>query len=168
MTRIRPKRQRRVEFEALEGRLALSADMGIAASLHHAEVRHPRQPANSIRASFTGHVQLNGTTLTTTNLKGTIGPGHFTGTGTGTVAGKVFQGGTVNLSSTSGNGTVQLRLGAAYTVKKGRSSIQYVSVVVASATGNYANYTGMAGTLTSWNVPAKPSAPARFSGAFNI
>ncbi len=166
MMRIRSKRQRRVGFEALEGRLALSAGMGIAAASHHAELRHLQQPQHMISASFKGHVQVSGTTVVTSNLTGTIGPARFTGSGTGTVAGKIFQGGTVDLTSVTGDGTIQLRLGATQTVKKGRSSIQYVSVVVASATGNYVNYTGMAGTMTSWDVPIKPSASARFSGTF--
>ncbi len=102
----------------------------------------------------------------TTNLKGTIGTDHFTGSGTGTVSGKEFDGGNVDLSNSKG--TIELSLGSAYVVKVGKSSRQEVSMAVVSATGKYASYVGAAGTITTWNVPAKPSAAASFSGSFNL
>ncbi len=55
MTRIRSKRQRPVGFEALEGRLALSAGMGTAVASHHAEAGCMSQTQKSIPASFKGH-----------------------------------------------------------------------------------------------------------------
>jgi hypothetical protein len=167
MTRIRTKRQRAVAFEALEGRLALSAGMGIAVAPHHADAVVVRQIQKSIPASFKGHAQLinNGSELTTTGLKGTIGKDRFTGYGTGTVVGKQFTGGTVNLSNSKG--TIKLSLGSAFVVKVGKSSKQEVSMVAVAASGKYASYVGISGTLTSWNVPAKPNGTASFSGTFN-
>jgi len=167
MTRIRSKRQRAVEFEALEGRLALSAGMGMAVVSHHADAVVMSQTQKSIPASFKSHVQiLNGSEVVITNLRGTIGKDHFTGSGTGTVVGTQFEGGTVNLSNSKG--TIQLNLGSAFVVKVKKSSKQEVSVVVVAASGKYASYVGAPGTLTSWNVPAKPNASASFSGSFNV
>ena len=164
MTRIRSRQRRFVGFEALEGRLALSAGAAAMGS-HHAVAAVAKLTQTSIPASFKGHVQvLNGTQLMATGLTGTIGRDHFTGTGTGTEAGKVFQGGNVYLSNSQGS--VQLQLSPAFKVKVGRSSKQEVSMVAVAATGKYASYVGITGTVTTWNVPAKPSASASFSGSF--
>jgi hypothetical protein len=164
MTRIRTKRQRPLAFEALEGRLALSTGMAVASHHTHAMVVSPTQ--KTIPASFKGHNQiLNGSELVITNLRGTIGRDHFTGYGTGTVAGTVFQGGTVLLSN--GNGTVELGLGTAVVVKAGKHPRQDVSLVVTAATGKYASDVGMTGILNKWNTPAKPSATASFGGFLN-
>jgi hypothetical protein len=113
MNRNRSQRQRPISFEALEGRLALSTGMGIAAVAHrgHALVMNP----SHVPASFKAHVQINGTTLTVTNLRGRIGTDHMTGSGTGTVAGKQFEGGTISLSNNLGS--VELELGSAFFVK---------------------------------------------------
>jgi hypothetical protein len=155
-----------VGFEALEGRLALSAGMGTAVAAHHADAV-VRQIQKSIPASFKGHAQLvNGSELVTTGLTGTIGRDHFTGSGTGTVEGTQFTGGIVNLSNSKG--TIQLSLGSAFVVKVGKSKRQEVSAVVKAASGKYASYVGDPGTLTSWNTPAKPNASASFSGSFNV
>jgi hypothetical protein len=165
MTRIRPRRQRSVGFEALEGRLALSAGMGTAVASHHAVPAVAKLTQKSIPAAFKGHVQIvNGSQLMVTGLKGTIGTDHFTGSGTGMQVGKQFGGGVVNLSNSQG--TVQLKLNPAFTVKVGRSSKQEVSMVAVGGTGKYASYIGITGTITTWNVPAKPSASANFSGSF--
>ena len=146
MTRIRSKRQRSVGFEALEGRLALSAGMGAAVASHHAEVVVLRQTQKSIPASFKGHAQIvNGSELVTTGLTGTIGKDHFTGSGTGSVSGTQFEGGSVYLSNSKG--TIQLSLGAAFVVKVRKSTRQEVSAVVVAASGKYASYVGMPGTL---------------------
>jgi hypothetical protein len=166
MTRIRSRRQTSVGFETLEGRLVLSAGTGVAAAFHYADVVVMRQIQTTIPASFKGHVLLiNGSELMTTGLKGTIGKDHFTGSGTGTVMGTQFTGGIVNLSNSKG--TIELSLLSAFVVKVRKSSKQEVPVIVAAASGKYASYVGIAGTLTSWNVPAKPSASASFSGSFN-
>jgi hypothetical protein len=164
MTRIRSKRQRSMGFEALEGRLALSAGVGTAVASHHAEAAVVRQTQTTIPASFKGHVQNTGTELITTGLTGKIGRDHFTGSGTGTEMGKQFEGGTVNLSNSQG--TIQLSLSTAFVVKVRKSSKQEVSMVAVAATGKYASYVGITGTITTWNVPAKPSASANFSGSF--
>jgi len=142
--------------------------MGMAVASHHAEAVRMSQNRNSIPGSFKGHVQVNGSNLVVTNLTGTIATDHFkNGRGTGTMAGKIFQGGDVYLSNSKG--TIHLSLGAAFVVKKRKSSIQEVPVSVnpAGTSGKYAAYDNITGTLTSWNVPAKPSASATFSGTFN-
>ncbi len=162
MTRFHSKRQRFLAFEPLEGRLALSTGMGMPLASHHSDAAHITQTAGSVPASFKGHAQLVGSTLTITNLTGTIGKDHFAGYGTGTEAGKQFEGGNVYLSNSSG--TVQFSLASAVTVKVRRSTRQQVSLVAVNGTGEYASYVGLTGTLTSWNVPAKPSGSARFGG----
>jgi hypothetical protein len=165
MIRNRTKRQRPVSFEALEGRLALSTGIGIAAVSHrgYALLMSPSQ----IPASFKAHVQIvDGTNLVVTGLRGKIGTDRMTGSGTGTVAGKQFVGGNVYLSNSLG--TVQLGLGSAFVVKVRNASRKEVPVVVLSASGKYAPYLGITGLLTKWNVPARPNASASFSGAFQI
>ena len=77
MMRIRPKRQRTVGFEALEGRLALST--GIAVASPHVHQAIVRAAQRSIPASFHGRTSISGSTLTTTNLTGKIGNDRFTG-----------------------------------------------------------------------------------------
>jgi hypothetical protein len=167
MTRIRSRRRLSLVFEALEERLALSAGMVTAVASHHAKPVVARPTQTSIPASFKGHVQiLNGSQLVATGLTGTIGTDHLTGSGTGTEAGKQFEGGTVSLSNSQGS--VQLQLSPAFKVKVGRSSKQEVSMVAVAATGKYASYVGITGTITTWNVPAKPSASASFSGSFKL
>jgi hypothetical protein len=165
MTRNRSKPQRHLTFESLEGRLALSAGMGMAVASHNAHEVHISQMQKSIPASFKGHAQLIGSELTTTNLRGTIGTDHFTGSGTGTEVGRQFEGGTVNLSNS--HGTVQFSLAPSVVIKKGKSTRQEVSLVAVAGTGKYAAYVGITGTLTSWNVPAKPSASANFGGTLS-
>jgi len=165
MTRIRSKRQRPVGFEALEGRLVLSAGMGMAAASHHAHAVVMSQTQKTIPASFKGHSQiLNGTELVATGLTGTIGRDHFTGYGTGTVAGKLFQGGNVYLSN--GAGSVQLALDPGVVVTVRKHSRQEVPLTVAAASGKYASYVRLTGLLNTWNTPAKPSATSSFSGVF--
>lgn len=145
--------------------MALSAGMGMAGAPHHAEAAVPKLTKTSIPASFKGHVQiLNGSQLMVTGLTGTIARDHFTGSGTGTQAGKQFEGGTVTLSNSQGS--VQLQLSPAFKVKVGRSSKQEVTMLAVATSGKYASYVGMTGTVTTWNVPAKPSASASFSGSF--
>ena len=58
MTRIRSKRQRSLGFEPLEGRLALSAGVGMAVASHHAHEVPMSQIQKTIPASFKGHSQL--------------------------------------------------------------------------------------------------------------
>jgi hypothetical protein len=164
MTRNRSRRQRSVGFEALEGRLVLSASVGTAAASHHAVPAVAKLAQKSIPAAFKGHVQVLNGSLVATGLTGTIGTDHFTGSGTGTEVGKQFEGGVVNLSN--GKGSVQVELSPAFTVKVGRSSKQEVTMVAMAASGKYASYVGMTGTITTWNVPAKSSASASFSGSF--
>ena len=115
--------------------------MGMPLASHHSDAAHITQTAGSVPASFKGHAQLVGSTLTITNLTGTIGKDHFTGYGTGTEAGKQFEGGNVYLSNS--NGTVQFSLASAVTVKVRRSTRQQVSLVAVNGTGEYASYVGL-------------------------
>jgi hypothetical protein len=163
MTRIRSKRQRPVSFEALEGRLALSTGMGMAVAWGHTRAL---ASAAYIPASFKGHVQiLDGTNLVVTNLRGKIAGSPMTGYGTGMVAGKQFESGNVYLSNSAG--TVQLGLGSSFVVTVKRSSRTEVPVVILDATGQYAPYIGITGTMTKWNIPARPRGTANFSGSFS-
>ena len=165
MTRIRSKRQRSLGFETLEGRLALSAGVGMALASHHAHEVPMSQIQKTIPASFKGHSQLlSGSELVTTNLRGTIGRDHFTGSGTGTVSGKLFQGGNVYLSNS--RGSIQLSLSPAVVTKVRGHARQNVAIAVAAATGKYVLDVGMTGILNTWNAPAKPRATSSFSGFF--
>jgi hypothetical protein len=164
MTRIRARRQRNVGFEALEGRLALSTGMAVASPHIHAAIVRASQ--HSIPASFRGHVSTIGSTVTTTNLKGTIGTDHFTGYGTGTAVGKQFQGGDVYLSNSQGS--IHLAIGPSVVVHVRKSSTRTFGIDVVSATGKYAPFATGTGTLTKWNVPIKANATASFSGVFKI
>ncbi len=66
----------------------------------HVNVNSSKSPApRQVPVSFRGHVSVSGSTVTTTNLTGTIGRDHFTGYGTGTTSGTIFQGGDVYLSN---------------------------------------------------------------------
>jgi hypothetical protein len=153
MIRIRPKRRRNIAFEALEGRLALSTGMSLPShQIHHAVVRSLQ---HKIPASFKGRVSISGSELTTTNLKGRIGPDRFTGYGTGTIVGNRFQGGDVFLSNS--NGTIHLGLSPLFAVRVGKAKSQ-----------KYAPFVGSTGTVTRWNVPARQNAQASVSGVFNL
>jgi hypothetical protein len=164
MTRIRRKRQRNVGFEALEGRLVLSTGMSAASPhIHDAIVRASQR---TVRASFKGRVAINGSTLTTRNLNGHIGPDHFRGYGTGTEVNNQFQGGTVYLSNNKG--TIELGLSPLYSIKVGKATTKTFSITVLSATGQYAPYVIATGTVTRWNVPARPNAVATISGFFTV
>jgi hypothetical protein len=163
MTRVRPRRQRAVSFEALEGRLALSTGMAVAPPHFHDAIVRASQ--RKIPASFRGHVSTSGSTVTTTNLRGTIGGDHFTGYGTGTAVGKQFAGGNVYLSNSQG--TIQLAVGATQVVHAGRAKTRTFGIEIVAATGKYASFAEGTGTLTKWNVPIKPNATASFSGFFN-
>ncbi len=103
MNRIRPRQKRSLRFEALEGRLALSTGtgmgMGVVAHQAHVLVKGAAPRQVQVPVSFKGHVSVSGSTVTTTNLTGTIGRDHFTGYGTGTTSGTIFQGGDVYLSN---------------------------------------------------------------------
>src|SRR5262245_20843335 len=133
MTRIRPKRQWSVGFEALEGRLTLSSGMTLASPcVREAIVRAIQR---RIPASFQGRVSITGSTLTITTLTGKIGTGRFIGSASGTVAGTVFQSGNVFLSNK--HGSVQLALETAQVVKVGRSSRQVIPTVVVAASLRY-------------------------------
>ena len=162
MNRIRARQKRTPSYEALEGRLVLSA--GVISDQAHALVMNQTQ--RQVPASFRGHVSESGSMVTITNLKGTIKQDHFTGSGAGTMSGTIFQGGDVFLSNKQG--TIHLKLSPATVTQVGKRTRQLVPVVALESTGKYAQFTGDTGTLTTWNVPARPKATASFSGVFTI
>ncbi len=166
MNRIRARQKRTPRFEALEGRLLLSTGMGTGVISHQAHALVMSQPQRQVSASFRGHVTISGSTVTTTGLTGTIGRDHFTGSGTGTTSGTIFQGGYVYLSNSKG--TITLRLSPATVTQVGKRIKQTVAAVAVDATGKYSQYTGSPGELTTWNIPARPKATASFAGAFTI
>jgi hypothetical protein len=167
MNRIRPRQKRSLRFEALEGRLVLSTGMGTGVISHQAHALVTSQPQRQVPASFRGHASVSGSTVTTTNLKGTIGRDHFTGSGTGTTSGTIFEGGYVYLSNSKG--IVTLHLFPATVTQVGKRTRQSVAVVAVESSGKYAPYAGnTTGTLTTWNIPARPNATATFSGVFNL
>ena len=162
MMRIRPKRQRTVGFEALEGRLALSTGMALASPhVHQAIVRAAQR---SIPASFHGRTSISGSTLTTTGLTGKIGNDRFTGYGTGTMVGNLFQSGNVYLSNSQG--AIQLSL-SAIEVQVRKTMRREVATTVVAATGKYASFVNDPGIITTWHVSTQPNAPARFAGTLN-
>lgn len=173
MNRIRPRQKRSLRFEALEGRLVLSAGIGTTGALSaqaHVLVKNSAPRQVQVPVFFKGLVFMSGSTVTTTNLTGTIGNDHFTGSGTGTISGKTtgtisrktFEGGDVYLNN--GNGSVTLRLSP----QAGKSARQTIAFVALNATGKYAQYAypGNTGTLTIWNIPARSNATATFRGVF--
>jgi hypothetical protein len=167
MNRIRPRQKRSLRFEALEGRLVLSTGgIGVISPQAHVLVRSQVQAQRQVPASFRGHVSESGSTVTTTNLTGTIGRDHFKGSATGTTSGTIFQGGYVYLSNSKGS--VTLKLFPATVTQVGKRIKQTVAAVALDCTGKYAQYTGSPGELTTWNVPARPNATASFSGVFTI
>jgi len=135
----------------------------------HENINSSKSPAPRqvpVPVSFRGHVSASGSTVTTTNLTGTIGRDHFTGSGTGTTSGTIFQGGYVYLSNSKGS--VTLQLSPATVTQVGKRTRQSVAIVAVRSTGKYAQYAGNTGTLTTWNIPARPNATATFSGVFNV
>ena len=96
----------------------------------------------------------SGSTVTITNLTGTIGKDHFTGSGTGTISGTIFTGGYVYLSNSKGSVTLKLSPATVTQVGKRIEANGRVSSPV-MPTGKYAPYTGNTGTLTTWNIPAR-------------
>jgi hypothetical protein len=147
-------------FEALEGRLALSS--GIDVPSHHIHAAIERVSQRNIPASFQGRTTITGSTLTISSLTGRIRSDRFTGYGSATIGGNVFYSGNVFLSNR--RGSVQLELETGQTVQIGKSSREVIPVVVVAASGKYALYVNHLGAITTWNVPTKPNAPARFSG----
>jgi hypothetical protein len=164
MAQVRSKRQRPLNLEALEGRLTLSSGIGTAVAAHQAGLAHVSQMQKTVKASFTGRVQVAGTLLTTNNLKGNIGPDHFTGTGHVTNVNNHYENGSVNLHNSKG--TIDFALIPGSYIKVGKTMQQQVNLLVVGATGKYASYLGLTGTVTKWNVPAKQNATAVLRGTF--
>jgi hypothetical protein len=163
MTRIRPKRQRTVGFEALEGRLALST--GIAGPPHHIH-QAIAKASQRVPASFAGRVSISGSTLNTQNLQGRIGSDRLSGYGTGSIANNAFAGGEAYLSNSKG--AVELQLSPLYQIRVGKRTTRTFAITVMGATGKYAPFAASTGTLTHWNVPPRQNAVASFSGYFAV
>jgi hypothetical protein len=164
MTRIRQARKRSVGFEALEGRLALSA--GVSAAPSHIHAAAVRAIQHKLQASFKGIVSISGSQLNTMNLNGHIGPDRLSGYGTGTIANNQFQGGDAYLSNSLGS--VHLRLSPFYVERVGKVKTRTFAISIVDATGKYAQFTTSTGHLTRWNVPARQNAQASFSGVFTL
>ena len=156
MAHNRLKPRRRLTFDSLEGRLTLSAGMGMVAASHHAEIAHT--DVKSLKATFTGRVTLSGSTYTSSNLKGTIGPAKFAGTAQVLTQGQALAGGYVNLSNSQG--TLEFQLVPGNPVKVGKTVKQPVGLLAIEGTGAYASYIGATGNVTKFKLPAKGSGPA--------
>jgi len=166
MIRNRSRQKRSLSFEALEGRLALSTGLGVGVVAHQAHVLVKSPAPREVPVSFRGHVSLSGSTVTTTKLTGTIGRDHFTGSGTGTTSGTIFEGGYVYLSNNKGS--VALQLYPTTVTQVGKRTRQTVEAVAVEATGKYSTYAGNTGTLSTWNIPDRPNSTATFSGVFTL
>jgi hypothetical protein len=160
VNKIRPRQKRSLNLEVLEGRLTLSTGLAVPSPHTHALVRNQAQ--HRITATFTGHASIDGSTQVIPDLTGKIGPALFTGNGSATVSGNTLQSGDAFLSNSQGS--VHLQLGTAV----GKHPRQKVPIVVAEATGAYAQFTGLSGVLTKWNVPARAGAISRFSGYLSM
>ena len=137
--------------------------MGVASPhVHDAIVRAAQR---SIPATFQGRTSISGSTLTTTNLTGKIGNDRFTGYGTGTMVGNLFQSGNVYLSNSQGS--VQLSL-TAIEVQVRKTMRREVATTVVAASGKYASFVNDPGVITTWHVSNKPNAPAHFAGTINV
>ncbi len=156
MAHNRLKPRRRLTFDALEGRLTLSAGMGMVAASHHAEIAHPN--VKSLKATFTGRVSLSGTTYTSSNVKGTIGPAKFTGNAEILTQNHLLEGGYVNL--TNSQGTLEFQLEPGNPVKVGKSYKQPVGLLAIEGTGAYSSYIGATGNVTKFKLPAGGSGNA--------
>src|SRR5262249_6794304 len=136
------------------------------AAANHAAAVMMSQVKKPIQVSFQGRVQFpSASELVVTSLSGKIKKDQFTGTGTGSLSGTLFLGGDVFLSNSKG--AIHLQLGPAIQVKGGKHPRQKVSVVVVDANGKYASLVGHTGTLSTWNVPARQNAKAKFGGTLN-
>lgn len=161
MNQIRPRQKRSLGFDALEGRLTLSTGMA-SPHIHALAVTQTKIPA-----SFKGHASIiNGSTAVISSLTGRIGSDRFTGSGSGTVAGRIFQSGDVFLKNS--HGTIHLGLGPVIVTHVGKSVSQKVPFVVLESSGKYAQFTGTTGMLTSWNTPVRPKAISTFSGFIRV
>ena len=125
--------------------------------------QHITQTAGSVPASFKGHAQLVGSTLTITNLTGTIGKDHFAGYGTGTEAGKQFEGGNRLPEQQQWNRSVQPGLRRDRQGEEVHEEVKLSLVAVNGNTGDPVRFVRRShrDVEPSWNVPAKPSGSAR-------
>jgi len=160
MTRVRPKRQRHVGFEALEGRLALSTGMAVAPPHATALVALAQR---LIPASIKSQVSIiNGSTVQVTSLNGKLGKSRFTGSGGGILVGSQFQGGDIFLSNAKGS--IHLSLGPAPVIQVGQKLKLTVAIIALESTGKYNLVTGSSGSLNV-TIPPAPK-PASISGGF--
>lgn len=130
--------------------------MGMVAASHHAEIAHPN--VKSLKATFTGRVSLSGTTYTSSNVKGTIGPAKFTGNAEILTQNHLLEGGYVNL--TNSQGTLEFQLEPGNPVKVGKSYKQPVGLLAIEGTGAYSSYIGATGNVTKFKLPAGGSGNA--------
>jgi hypothetical protein len=156
--------RRRIQFEALERRLALS---GGGAALHGpgAEVLARKIP-KTIPITLSVHISfVTATSVTYTDVSGKLGKIQFTsGHGGGSEAGSLFEGGSVVVSNTSGSITLDLGPGALR--RAGKHSKVKISVTAESGTGAYDDVGGSAGSVTVL-IPEKIGAASSAKGDFN-
>ena len=164
MNMIRRRRKSSFSIEALEGRLTLST--GLAAPSPHAHAMVMHASSGQIRATFKGHTSINGSTESTPDLTGKIGPDRFTGYGSGTTSNNIVQSGEVFLSNSQGS--IQLQLGTASVSHIRKKIRQKVPILIQQSTGKYAQWSGLSGVLTTWNTPSRPKAISTFSGFLSL
>jgi hypothetical protein len=119
-----------------------------------------------IKATFKGQTTINGSTEVVPDLTGRIGNQQFSGYGSGTTSDNIVQSGEVFLSNSQGS--IQLQLGTASVTRVRRRIRQRVPILVQQATGQYAQWAGLTGQLTTWNTPSRPNATASFSGYLEL
>jgi hypothetical protein len=152
-----------IAFETLEKRLALSG-AAAAARLHGAEVFAHRMP-KKIPIALTGQVSvINGATITVSGVTAKLGKVRFSGTGSGTLSGRQFEGGSVLLSNASGG--VTLLLGTASAKHAGKNTKLKVTVTAENGTGGFVQLDKAAGSV-NLVIPDKAGAASSFKGTFN-
>jgi hypothetical protein len=162
MTKARPARQRRMQIEALEGRLAMS---GGAAALHSngAEVFAHKIP-KTIPITISAHYSYSGSSVLISGAGGKLGKIHLTGQGSGMLVGEQFEGSTVVLSNAAG--TITLEFGPGTLKRAGKNVKLKVTVSAESSTGAYNMVGGSMGSVTVVT-PIKVGAASAIKGDFN-
>jgi hypothetical protein len=162
MTKARSARQRRMQIEALEGRLAMS---GGVAALHSngAEVFAHKIP-KTIPITYTAHFSYSGSSVLISGASGKLGKIHLTGQGSGTIVGDQFEGSSVVLSNAAG--TITLDFGPGTLKRAGKNVKLKVTVSAELATGAYNMVEGSMGNVTELT-PIKVGAASKGKGDFN-
>jgi hypothetical protein len=162
MTNARPPR-RRLQFEALEERLALSVG-GAALHGQGAEVLAKKIP-KTIPIVFSYHESItSGSSVQFTDVVGKLGKIHLTGQGSGTSVGDHFDGGSVVLGNNSG--IITIELGPAITRHVGKDTKATFAVIAEISTGAFIQVRASVGSVKVV-IPDKIGATSMAKGAFN-